>query len=596
MDFRDPKKATTESPTDNRIKEITVGGVVHPVKYWHADGTPWIAKGGRRKGLPLERRWYPRAGSQSPDMPRGHKRGMFAPFYASSSNGEKGKRDLWFLTSKILSNVYPDLVESLHKPMCDFFVHKDPAKPWQNQDHIKNRLLLEPRGHFKTTIDLCDIIQWMLAFPDVTIVLFSGTQDLTARMVNEVKQHFLMNGDFRAMYPQWVPQKALSSFGEKGEFILPCRKMIRREPSLSITTLKSTRAGSHYDVEKFDDVVTEQNSNNKENNAETKRQWSATLPLLNPGGYRDVIGTLYSHDCFYAPIIERDQREANVAERTGWKVLIKSALKREPNLPLFRPEAVLFPDRFCVDLNRHPKKQNLEQIWRDDPELFASQYMNDPSSLASDQFSMTRLKQHEIDRRDIPATVNLFMTWDLAYSTTDHSDYSVGVLGGWSPTGALFVVDVVRGRFRPAEIIEAIIQFYRKWPICRVGIEQDAASRILLPGLEIRQRALGVHIPIDLIAVKLNGLAPEQQIMALGPLLESDKLWFSQSSDHIDEMFREFSRFPKYANDDICRAVSLLMFYRQHGYRPELAPEPEPVDIGGAQTYGDGELGAGIVG
>jgi hypothetical protein len=46
--------------------------------------------------------------------------------------------------------------------------------------------LLAPRGHFKPTINLCDIIQWMLAFPDA---LFSGTEALRAR-VAEITQHF----------------------------------------------------------------------------------------------------------------------------------------------------------------------------------------------------------------------------------------------------------------------------------------------------------------------------------------------------------------------------------------------------------------------
>jgi len=68
-----------------------------------------------------------------------------------------------------------------------------------------SRLLLAPRSHFKTTINLCDIIQWMLAFRDITMVLFSGTEQLTARMVDEVKEHFLMNGDFREMFPGCGP-------------------------------------------------------------------------------------------------------------------------------------------------------------------------------------------------------------------------------------------------------------------------------------------------------------------------------------------------------------------------------------------------------
>lgn len=285
------------------IESQTINDADHTVKFRDLDGNPRLT----RKGKPYKikpgsgRRLQSLTPIQVPHM---SVRGEFAAGYITSEAGERGKRDLWFLASSTLHRVYPDLIEAVHKPMCEFFVHKNPRQKWLLQDRVKNRLLLAPRGHFKTTINLCDIIQWMLAFPDITIVLFSGTEELTVRMVDEIKQHFLMNGDFREMYPGWVPQKNLSQFGESGSFTLPNRGQIRREPTLSVTTLKSTRAGSHYDVEKFDDVVTEQNSKTAVLITEINRQWSSTLPLLNPGGYRDVIGTLYTHECFYSPIIE----------------------------------------------------------------------------------------------------------------------------------------------------------------------------------------------------------------------------------------------------------------------------------------------------
>lgn len=562
----DPAKPTTGLPT---------------AKPFCADATPDAPWGYKLNGEPRKKP------KQLPsEVVTGSCTGPQKTYCVVSTNGERGKRDLWFLASNILHRVYPDLVEHLHQPMCEFFIKKEPKKDFKVQDWDKNRLLMLPRGHFKTTLNLCDVIQWILAFPNITICLFSGKEELTARMVDEVKQHFLLNGDFREMYPNWVPQRAVSNFGEKGHFTIPCRSQIRREPTLSITTLKSTRAGSHYDVMKFDDIVTEINSGSNIQNEEVRRQWSLTIPLLNPGGFRDVIGTLYTYDCIYNQILEKPK---------GWKIMVAGSLKREPDKPLFRPEAILFPERFCVDANEDPTRQNLEQIYRDDPEMFWSQYMNDPRSLATDQFAMHRLKSHVCERADIPANVNLFMTWDLAYSTKEHSDFSVGILAGYSPTGTLYVVDCVRGRFRPNEVITAIMQTYRKWPICRVGIEKDQTVAMLMPGLEMAQRAIGLHIPIDFIPLHYGGMRPMQQIMALGPLLEQGKLWFNASCTDLEEMFREFSRFPKYAHDDICRAVSLQAFYRGSGYRPEFAPNPEPVLVHGAQVYGDGVCGAGIV-
>ena len=60
----------------------------------------------------------------------------------SLSAAERGKTDLYFLAKIILGRVYPDLTERTHKPICDFFVQKDPRRKFYLQDLIKNRLLL----------------------------------------------------------------------------------------------------------------------------------------------------------------------------------------------------------------------------------------------------------------------------------------------------------------------------------------------------------------------------------------------------------------------------------------------------------------------
>ena len=65
---------------------------------------------------------------------------------------ERGKRDLFFLAKSILG--YKDLTTRVHQPICDFFIQKDGTKSMYEQDAIKNRLLLFPRGHFKTTLDI----------------------------------------------------------------------------------------------------------------------------------------------------------------------------------------------------------------------------------------------------------------------------------------------------------------------------------------------------------------------------------------------------------------------------------------------------------
>ena len=112
--------------------------------------------------------------------------------------------DLYWFAKEILGY---DLVPHVHKPVCDLFVHKDPTKSFADQDHVKQRLLLDPRGHFKTTLDICDIIQWILCFPNTRILIMSGTRDLAQRMNKEIKYHFQYNQLFRELFPEHCPKK-----------------------------------------------------------------------------------------------------------------------------------------------------------------------------------------------------------------------------------------------------------------------------------------------------------------------------------------------------------------------------------------------------
>lgn len=508
------------------------------------------------------------------------------------SAAERGKVDLYFLAKIVLGRVYPDLTEKTHGPICSFFVQKDPARKFFLQDDIKNRLLLYPRGHFKTSINICDCIQWMLCFPNITIQLLSGTEELTYRMVGELKEHFLTNGDFRALYPHFVPPDGMADFGTKGEFTVPPRTMIRREPTISISTIKSVKAGSHYDLQKGDDTVNEINSATAELNSDVARRWSHTKPLLNPGGYRELIGTFYDYSCHYGPIVDK-YREGTLR---GWKVLIGQALTPDPKTgELFTEDGILFPERFCIDSNQNPEKENLQQIWRDDPELFNAQYQNEPLGKDAAQFPMDQLRAHVISRRQIPPDTSMVCSWYLAYDKKKKSDFSTCILGGFDTLGNLYVVDIFRGRFTPSEIIDNLIYCWRKWPVMRVGLEQKKATALLGPALHARQMEQRIAIPID-FQKESTEEEFQNQVLSLSPLLLQNKLWFVSECSHLQDLFLQFSRFPKFGLDDIPKAVARLLNYRAMGFRPELNPQQaQEFTIGGAMTYGDGECGAGIV-
>lgn len=551
---------------------------------------------------------------------------------------ERALRDNFFLAKVVLGQTYPDIVETTHKQLCDFFVQKNPNKPFGLQDTIKNRLLLAHRGCYKTSLDLVDCISWMLNFPNVTILMLSGNQDLATRMVEEVKQIFLMNTDFRDLFPDYIPTEEIGRFGAKGEFWLPpsVRTRVRREPTLSISTLDSVKASIHVDIRKGDDVVTEQNSRillsqKIDQNDKVANDWHATRPLLNPGGYTDLIGTFYNFACLYGKTLDflglsesLEFGKPMQEERKGWKVAIFPALVPDENGELFNPKSIFFPEKFCVNANADPEKFNLQEAWAENPEHFNGQYMNHPIGTERDYFPMEALRAQTIPREKIPMRSTLFMVWDLAYKQNRRNDFTVGAVGAFDDKGNVYVIDLFRARWNPHQIVEQVIAGWRKWPLQRVGIEESTGAPLLMPALTMKGRELGITIPIDWLKISNKQDAVVNEILALSTLLGIEKkepyspdvhpasvnvamenapkappgkLWFVSDLPHLAETYVEFNRYGgKYVHDDIPRAVSLLMRYYGKGIDVGYRNEENWGEIGGVQAYGEPGLSAGLVG
>jgi hypothetical protein len=102
--------------------------------------------------------------------------------------------NLYFLCH--LLEQYNQTTINTHEDICnDFFVQKDPT--FITFDHfadqytdLKQRMLLVPRGGFKSSLNMADCIQWILCFPTITIAILTGVLQLAKDFVGEVKLHF----------------------------------------------------------------------------------------------------------------------------------------------------------------------------------------------------------------------------------------------------------------------------------------------------------------------------------------------------------------------------------------------------------------------
>lgn len=521
----------------------------------------------------------------------------------AESPAERGRRDLFYFCHDILH--YQDMLPRVHQQVCDLWAPYDPTKSYQEQDEIHNLLLLDPRGEFKTSISLGRCLQEWINWPEIATLRMSGVVDLVKRSIREIKDHLIGNTTLRDLYPEAVPWSdkkgeegmAPADFGTAFGITHPRRKNPRREPTLTISSLDSVKSGSHFEKIVGDDLVHEKNYQTRDLLQGTIEDWDLARNLLNPMGYRELDGTRYDWSDLYGKIIETNKGQWRVHVRPIWTDDLEFAKKNGFHISeMYQPGDLmhLHPERWGL--------RELLEIQNDNPYLFNCQRLNNPVPASADNFPMLQLVKHTVTRNKFPDTgmMNVFMVWHFNFSDPE-AEPAVGVVGGWDARGRLFVIDLVTGYFKPSQLIDLMVGFWQKWPIARVGFEDNKKQRMIEPGLMSRLRALRLSFAIDWIKFGGNQQTDDDMInrvMALEPLLRENQLWFHNELPHLTNLYLQFSRFPKFKLRGIPYAVSRLMHYRTASTSITNAAVYGMELVSPALSWNreDMELGAGLIG
>src|SRR5208282_1897626 len=175
-------------------------------------------------------------------------------------------------------------VHNVHEEVCNsFMVQKDPTKNTFKQFateyvDLKERLLLVPRGGFKSSIDMADCVQWVINYSEITIMILTGVLDLANDFVKEIRGHFKLDdgehedvnlmGTKKAIKPRTMQDGTPFMFqvlfaehciakddGRASEFQTPAASLIEKECTIFAASIDQNLSGWHVGVMKLDDVV-----------------------------------------------------------------------------------------------------------------------------------------------------------------------------------------------------------------------------------------------------------------------------------------------------------------------------------------------------
>lgn len=457
--------------------------------------------------------------------------------------------DLFFLSTAVLKK---DLVETPHREMCEFFIKKNPDVPLVDLDPIKNRLLLCPRGSFKSSVDVLDCVQWIICYPDIRILILTAEKKLAEAFAEELRNYFTIvkdaATDFQILFPEFcVPD---SKREPSTEFTTPARRNFKKEPTLWANSIGSNLPGWHTDVLKCDDTINNVNANEPEQIEKVIKAYNYARKLVDPGGYVDVVGTPYDPNDLYA-FIQKNAEDLKVLHRPAWTVKADSKEKAPDELSEGDFD-LYFPSRLTYSYLKKEQKM--------DPVTFESQYLLNAYAQSKQIFTKELLHSIILPWQSIPKDVSYYASWDLAYGQKIKSDYTAGFVAAVDSSGRLYILEGIRGRFSAVNLAYNIAEFMRRYPLQLTGIEDMLGGQWLDTDINEAAIKVGVQPRIHWLPVDRSKDAKMNRITRLQGLMEKKTLFISDGITNIDEIIEAFLDFTgsKNSHDDVPDAISFF--------------------------------------
>jgi predicted phage terminase large subunit-like protein len=451
-----------------------------------------------------------------------------------------------------------------HAPICNFFVQKDPSKPHYLQDPVKERLLLYPRGSFKSTLDVIDCVQWLINFPDIRILILAAESSLAVSFIGEMKNYFFVPRDarptnFQSLFPEWTISSKTE--GAEDQFFCPNRTVgdeKKKDPSAWANSILSNLPGWHCDLMKGDDVVNDKNSETKELIAKVIRKINYAESLIDPGGYKDLLGTPYAGSDLYAHTVATVEPADLKKLATPARWLIPASQHKDERDCTDADWELLF--EFDKTGRQRLTNDFLNKRRRKDIGIYLSQYMLNASGTRKVKFSMDLLAQRTISLEQLPNTLRYYIFWDFAYGSSQSNDYSVGAVIGLDDQNRAYVVEVIRDHFVESDLARAIVDSYKKYEPRLVCIENSNGAQFLESTIRRYAEEVGIaYIPLDFFKVDRSVNAKANRIGATQPYLLGGQLFFMNTIECLQDLYNEFKDFGTSTHDDIPDAISHFM-------------------------------------
>ena len=201
---------------------------------------------------------------------------------------ERYRQSLYQTCKSLLG--YADITWRTHGPVIEALENAEP-----------NKLIVMPRGTFKSTISVVGYSIWrLIRDPNERLLIDSEVYTNSKNFLREIKGHLEsprvsgLFGVFRGA--QWT----------EGEITIAQRTKVHKEASITCGGIETVKVGQHYSVIIEDDLNSGNNSQTVEGRQKVIRHHQMNTAILDPGGTLVVVGTRYAVDDICGFILENE--------------------------------------------------------------------------------------------------------------------------------------------------------------------------------------------------------------------------------------------------------------------------------------------------
>lgn len=436
---------------------------------------------------------------------------------------EEGKNNLFFFAKGILG--YGDMTKRVHQEFCE----------WMQGDQ-KRALGLMPRGHFKTTIEMADIIRRLLINPEERILLCSESAENAEYMLREIQEHIKNNELLRTVYPEIIPKQTGTRLWNKQSIILP-RKGTYREPSIDTAGITTKIVSRHYTRIYCDDLVSNEAMESPSVMRKSIEFVNRLVSLLvNQREHTiRIIGTRWAYHDIYSHIIDNFK---------SYDTFIRKAIVRTADGSV----EPFFPERWTMGM--------FEEMIQTDPYQWATQMANEPLDTAVVDFKMSWLQYFSIgpdyDFRfqgddgllhlQSQQELTYYIHVDPSMGESLESDYSGIVVVAVNPLDMIFIVEAIGVRLDPLATAEKILELHARYLPRLVTIESNAYQKSLLYYVQKEARRRNTYVRLEPFLAPSRKSKAARIRGALQPLFATQRVWIRKGLVDLVNEYMHFGR------------------------------------------------------